>query len=257
MRELDPKAIKEFKNLKLKNLYFIGDISLIEKPKISIVGTRRPSSYTKEFTFKLANELTKRGYIIVSGAAMGVDALAHKGAGAFNTIAVMASGLDIRYPAVNRSLIQEIEQNGLVISRFKKGFRPTPWSFVVRNEMVVALGECLIVTEANLNSGSMRSVEFSLKQKKQIYVLPHRANESDGVNYLLKNSLAKPIYDIDQFCNSLKPIKKVDDPFVKYLKSSPLYEDAIKRFSNRVFEAELRGEIEVINGKVIYKDKGA
>ena len=144
-------------------LFYKGNLALLQRPKVSIVGTRRPSSYTRKFTYMLAQALAKRGVCIVSGAAMGVDAIAHEGAGVENTIAVAANGLDIRYPVVNQKLIEAIENNGLMLSQFKDNFRATGWSFVVRNELVVALGDILIVTEADLGSGSMRSVEYALK----------------------------------------------------------------------------------------------
>ncbi len=253
MKIINKDEIKELKDLKLEKLYYIGNKELLKKPKISIVGSRRPLNYTKEFTFKLANELSKRGFVIVSGAAMGVDALSHKGAGSKNTIAVVASGLDIKYPAINRNFIADIEKNGLVISQFEKGFKPTPWSFVVRNKIVVALGEFLIVTQADINSGSMRSVEYALQMGKKIYVLPHRLNESKGTNYLLKENLAEPIYDIEEFANRFKKIEKNEDEFIEYLKTSPLYENAIKLYGEKILEAELMGEIEIKDAKVIYK----
>jgi len=250
---LDIKEIDELKEFQLEKLYYIGDKGLLKRPKISIVGSRRASKYAKELTYRLANELAKRGYVIVSGAAMGIDAAAHKGAGSKNTIAVMGNGLDIRYPAANISLIKDIEKNGLVLSQFDPGFVPTNWSFVIRNKIVVALGECLVVAEAQLNSGSMRSVEFALKMEKPIFVLPHRLNESSATNYLLKNDLAKPIYDIEEFANSFKKIEKDEDQFIKYLKSSPFYEEAIKKYKEKIFELEILGIIEIRNLKIVYK----
>lgn len=89
---------------------FYRKYSTFKKKKISIVGTRRPSNYTKEFTYKLASKLSQNGICIVSGAAMGVDSIAHSGAGLNNTIAVVANGLDIRYPSVNKNQIIEIEK---------------------------------------------------------------------------------------------------------------------------------------------------
>jgi len=163
-------------------LFYKGNLELLQRPKVSIVGTRRPSIYTKQFTYSIAKALSKRGVCVVSGAAMGVDTIAHTGAGEENTIAVVANGLNIRYPAINRELIESIESRGLMISQFNDGFRATGWSFVVRNELVVALGDILIVTEANLNSGSMRSVEYALKMGKEIFVLPQRLDESLGTN---------------------------------------------------------------------------
>ena len=149
-------------------IYCKGDLSLLSRPKVSIVGTRRPSSYTKRYTYDIAKALSCRGVAIVSGAAMGVDAIAHLGAGVENTIAVMANGLSSRYPSVNRSMIEEIESRGLTLSQFDPDFKATAWSFVLRNEIVVALGESLIVTEADIDSGSMRSVEYALRMEKDI-----------------------------------------------------------------------------------------
>ena len=159
-------------------LYAKGDATLLNRPKVSIVGTRRPSAYTRQYTYDLAKALSRRGVCIVSGAAMGVDAIAHQGAGAENTIAVMANSLDIRYPSVNRVLIEEIENKGLTLSQFDPDFKVTAWSFVLRNEIVVALGEFLVVTEADADSGSMRIVEYALKMEKKIFVLPHHIGES-------------------------------------------------------------------------------
>jgi len=234
-----------------KDIFFVGDSNLLKRKKVSIVGTRRPSQYTKEYTFTLARELAKRGVVIVSGAAMGVDAIAHKGAGANNTIAVMANGLDIKYPATNKKLIEEIYHNGLALSFFEEGFRATKWSFVLRNELVVALGDILIVTEANLKSGTLRSVEYALKMGKEIYVLPHRLNESLGTNALLENHQAKPIYNIEEFVNGFGELEKSDDEFLSYLQTKPLLEEALAKFGEKVYEAELEGIIAIEYGKVI------
>ncbi len=237
-----------------KELYSIGDRSLLKRPKATIVGSRRPSSYTKQFTHILAKALASRGVCIVSGVAMGVDAIAHTGAGADNTIAVVANGLDIRYPVVNRFLIEEIEKNGLLLSQFPLGFRATPWSFVVRNELVVALGDILIVTEADENSGSMHSVEFALKMGKKIFVLPHRLHESIGTNILIERGLAEPIYNIDKFANNYgiipqdKSIKR--DEFFYFCQTSPTLDEAVLKFNSRVYEAELEGIIKIENGLV-------
>ncbi len=246
---------KEIKALKLmkkapKELYYIGDLSLLDNRCISIVGTRRPSQYTKDWTYKLSRELSKRGIVIVSGAAMGVDAIAHKGAIDFKTIAVMANGLDIKYPAVNKTLIENIEKKGLVLSFFKEGFRATKWSFVSRNELVVALGECLIVTEADLNSGSLRSVDYALKMNKPIYVLPHRLSESLGTNILLKEGKAKAIYDIEEFANKYGVVSNEKDEFIIFLESSPTLDEAISKYGTKIYEAELEGIIEIENGVV-------
>lgn len=254
--ELLTKHITKLEDMKKypKELYFIGNNGLLNRPKISMVGTRRPSSYTKQFTYTLAKALASRGVCIVSGVAMGVDAISHNGAGAKNTIAVVANSLNVRYPAVNKSLIKEIEESGLMLSQFPPTFKATPWSFVVRNELVVALGSALIVTEADEKSGSMRSVEFALKMGREIFVLPHRLGESKGTNHLLSEGLAKPIYDIETFANCYGVVPTDDtierDDFFYFCQTSPTFDEAIEKFSTRVYEAELEGLITIDNGLI-------
>ena len=236
-----------------EELYYIGNTSLLKQTKVSIVGTRRPSSYTKEFTHKLSNKLSNAGICIVSGAAMGVDALAHKACNNFNTIAVVANGLDIKYPSVNKSLIQNIETYGLMLSAYKEKEKARNYTFVHRNEIVVALGDILIVTEADIKSGSLTSVDYALKMNKKVYTLPHRINESLGTQELVKKNLIEPIYNIDSFIEKLAPkqIKKtIKDEFLDYCQNSPLYEEAILKYSDKVFEYELMGKVEIKNGKV-------
>ncbi len=231
-----------------KTLYYKGNLNLLNKKMVSIVGTRRPNAYTKEFTYKIAKALSNRDIVIVSGAAMGVDAIAHRGAKPKNTIAVMANGLDIRYPKVNQNLIKDIEESGLAISFFEPEFKATKWSFVVRNELVVALGEVLIVTEASLNSGTSRSIEFALNMNKEVYVLPHRLNESLATNELLKEGRAKAIYDIEEFANRFGKAENKKDEFLEYLETNPPFQEAVNRYGSRIYEAELDGIIAIENG---------
>ena len=250
--EILPSELEAMKKLPEK-LHYQGDPGLLKRPKVSIVGTRRPSAYTRQMTYELARALSRRGVCIVSGAAMGVDAIAHQGAGPENTIAVMATGIDIRYPVVNRDLIESIEKEGLTLSQFEPGFRSTAWSFVLRNELVVALGELLIVTEADEKSGSMRSVEYAMEMEKPIYVLTQRIGESRGTNYLLREGLAEPIYDIETFASGFG--KAVDDGVIKdeffyFCQNTPTLDEALEQFGERVYEAELEGMIFVENGLI-------
>ena len=238
-----------------QNLYYSGNLELLEKTKISIVGTRKPSKYTREFTQKLASKLSKHNICVVSGGAMGVDAIAHLGAGSNNTIAILPCGIDIKYPSVNKKLLENIEKDGLLLSQFELGFKSRPWTFVTRNEITVALGDVLVVCEADINSGSMRSVEFALAMGKAIYVLPQRLGESKGTNSLLESGNAKAIY---AFVESFSPfdsneVDVIEDVFLTFCDSSPSYDEALAKFPERIFEAELNGEIEIVNGRVILK----
>ena len=237
-------------------LFFEGNQELLKRVKVSIVGTRKPSKYSRALTHSLASSLAKRGVCVVSGAAMGIDAIAHMGAGSSNTIAVLPCGVDIKYPAVNKNLLSSIENDGLILSQFELGFRATPWSFVVRNELVVALGDVLVVCEAELGSGSMRSIEFALKMGKKIFVFPQRVGESGATNMLLREGKAEAIYDVEEFASGFgngEVEGAEEDEFLLFCKTNPTYDEALKNFPDRLFEAELGGEVEVINGKVLVK----
>ncbi|MDQ7045543.1 MAG: DNA-processing protein DprA [Sulfurimonas sp.] len=240
------------------SLFFSGNTELLQKVKISIVGTRRPSKYTREFTQKLASALGRRNICVVSGGAMGVDAIAHAGAGTQNTIAVLPCGIDIKYPSVNKNLLTSIEEKGLILSQFELGFKSRPWTFVTRNELVVALGEVLVVCEADLKSGSMRSVEYAFAMGKDIYVLPQRLGESFATNELLESGRAKAIYNIDSFVNLFADEQSdknniIQDEFLEFCSTNPSYEMTLQKFPARVFEAELNSEIEILNGQIILK----
>ncbi|MBS4068359.1 MAG: DNA-protecting protein DprA [Sulfurimonas sp.] len=238
-----------------KELFYDGDLNLLKRTKISIVGSRKPTQYSRQMIQKLSSSLSKNGICVVSGGAMGIDATAHSGAGSSNTIAVLPCGIDLRYPSVNKNLLNEIQKSGLLLSQFEHGFTATPWSFVVRNELVVALGDVLVVGEADVDSGTMRSVEFALKMKKEIYVLPQRLSESSGTNQLARDSLAKVIYDIDEFVSkfslsqNIEPIIK--DDFIAFCTTNPTYDEALVKYPQRIFEAELSGKIEIKNGRIL------
>jgi len=244
------EALKGMKNVPT-TLYYVGNRALLERPKISIVGSRKPINYTKNYTYSIAQKLSQAGICIVSGGAMGVDAIAHLGAGVDNTIMVAGTGLDVRYPSVNQHLIHEIELNGLVLSQFNVGQPSLKWNFPLRNELIVALGDVLIVTQADLNSGTMHSVAYALKMGKKIYVLPHRLGESEGTNRLLAQGLAQPLYDVTLLLKEYgKEMLTCKDDFLEYCDGFPLYHEAIDAYGSKVFEYECLGKIVVENGRI-------
>jgi DNA processing protein len=244
-------VLKEMKKYP-ENLYYIGNLELLQSKKISVVGSRKPNQYARNLTQEFCSKLVQRGIKIVSGGAIGIDAIAHKSAGVKNTIMVAGTGLDKRYPAVNKNLIEEIEKEGLVLSQFEAGIASRKYNFPLRNELVVALGDILVVAYADENSGTMRSVEYALKMKKPIYVFPHRIGESKATTELVKNGLAKTIYDLDEFANQFGTVVKEDnlDPFLEFCKANPSYELAVNKYASEVFEYELLGKIKIENGKI-------
>jgi DNA processing protein len=233
-------------------LFYKGNLDLLQKSSISIVGSRKPNQYARQKTHELSARLSNAGICIVSGGAIGIDAIAHKAAGTSNTIMVAATGLDVRYPSINRQLIEAIENDGLILSQFQTATPSQRYNFVLRNELIVALSDILIVPYADANSGSMRSVTYAMQMGKKIYVLPHRLGESQGTQQLLYENKAEAIYDIDAFITQFYTIKQEQtDPFLEFCKTEPTYEEAVAKFGTQVFEYELIGKLQVKYGKIL------
>ncbi|MDH5465446.1 MAG: DNA-protecting protein DprA, partial [Thiovulaceae bacterium] len=215
-----------------KTLFYQGNIDLLKKRKVAIVGSRRASTYAKNMTFEIAKALKDAGLTVVSGAAMGIDAYAHKGAFP-STIAVMGNSLDLKVPAINKGLIESIEKEALVLSEYSKTTHPTRYSFVQRNRIVVGLCEAVILSEADLNSGTMRSAEYALKIGIPIYVLSHRSGESLGTQMLLESGQANLITSTDDFIKSLgfkKETVTTQDELLSFCQKQPTYEETVSLF---------------------------
>jgi len=223
------------------SLFYKGDLDLLKRPKIAIVGSRRASKYSKEITRILAKRLSQK-YVIISGGALGIDKAAHEGAYP-NTILISPSSLDIIYPKANETLIKNIYQNALALSEYEKDFSPYPHTFLQRNRIIVKLADFLIIAEAELKSGSMRSYEWARKFGKKVYVLPHRLNESAGTRFLAQQQKAEVIWDIEEFCKRLGVANEA-----KVLSLN----EALKQYGPTLYEMELNNKVEIKNGKVYF-----
>ncbi|PAF44701.1 DNA-processing protein DprA [Helicobacter sp. 11S02596-1] len=234
-----------------KSLYFAGNTQLLEaKYKIAIVGTRRPSHYTKNFTSLLAQKIAQNHGVVISGGALGVDIIAQNAALPY-TIMVSPASLDKIYPPSNAPIISQIAQKGLILSEYEKEYAPRDYSFIQRNRLVIALSDWVVIPEANLHSGSMQSAKFARKYQKPIFVLPQRLDESTGTNFLLQNKLASPIYDIDAFIEMVFGVReKTDDVFLKFCEKLPTFEEAYLMYGDLVLEYELDGKITRENGRL-------
>lgn len=174
-----------------KKLHYIGMIPDERRPTVAIVGTRRPSAYGKEVTQRLAGDLAKRGFVIVSGLALGVDAIAHAAtleAGG-TTLAVLGNGLPRVQPAANRSLSESIiGSGGAILSEYDQGEDARPHYFLERNRLVAGLADAIIITEAATRSGTLNTAAHALDQGKEIFVVPGNITSplSAGCNALLK-----------------------------------------------------------------------
>ena len=181
------KEIYEFPAL----LYCKGDISLLKKRGISVVGTRNASRYGLNVTRDFVTEFSRAGLNVTSGFARGIDTMAHKSAldAEGSTTAVIASGLDICYPAENRSLEDRIlKEGGLFVSEYRLGTAPAQFNFPERNRIISGLSEALFVPETRIKSGTMITVNHAVEQGKDIFIVPANINQpsAEGSNLLLK-----------------------------------------------------------------------
>lgn len=177
-----------------QQLYSIGDELeyILKRPRVAIIGSRRISAYGKAVTEKLAGELAKKGIVVVSGLALGIDAIAQKAAvsAGGRVIAVLASGLDNITPSSNCGLAKEIVQSGgVILSEYPDGTPPLKHHFVARNRLVSGLSDIIVVTEAAEKSGTMHTAQFAKAQGKPIMAVPANITSFDnrGTNLLIKH----------------------------------------------------------------------
>lgn len=193
-----------------KELFYIGNSELLNaQSAVAIVGTRKPTTYGRAITTKLAEGLARRGVTIVSGLALGIDGIAQQSAVAIGgrSIAVLASGLDQISPRSHRDLaIKILEQRGTIVSTNPPGVPPLKWEFLKRNRLVSGLSSAVIVTEAAAKSGTMNTVMHALAQGRDVYAVPGNISNpmSAGCNKLIEQG-ATPIIDIDAFIEQIAP----------------------------------------------------
>ena len=222
-------------------LSYKGNLELLYNPKVAIVGSRKASKYSREITYILAKNLSKK-YTIISGGALGIDSAAHKGAYP-NTIFVSPSSLDIIYPKANESLLKDIYKNALAISEYEKNYSPYKHTFLQRNRIIVKLADFVIIPEAHINSGSMNSYKWTKEFNKKVYVIPQRLNESSGTRKMAKEG-AEVIWDLDEFFEKMQI-----NPTQNILSLN----EALKKYGNLLYEMELEGKVEIKNAKVYFK----
>lgn len=171
-------------------LYIKGNPIQNHKKHIAVIGARECSPYGKEIAKYLAGAIAREGIVIISGLARGVDSYAHMGATSVggSTYAVLGSGIDICYPAENIELYMEIQQKGTIISEYEPGIKPLSYHFPMRNRIISALSDGILVIEAREKSGSLITVDMGLDQGKNIYAVLGRITDklSTGCNNLIK-----------------------------------------------------------------------
>jgi len=176
-------------------LYLRGETEVIDKPGISVVGTRRPTPYGISMAERLACDLAARGLIIFSGMARGIDTAAHRGTlnAHGRTVAIWGTGIDEVYPKENRKLADQIlESGGAIITEFPLGTFPAPQNFPVRNRIISGISLGVLVIEAAEYSGTRVTARCALEQGREVFAVPGNATNKNswGPNTLIKQGAA-------------------------------------------------------------------
>jgi DNA processing protein len=169
--------------------YALGDTSILQKRAVAVVGARAASSYGRRMAVGLAKGLARQ-VVVVSGMALGIDGEAHGGALAAGgqSIGVLGCGLDIIYPPANTQLFMVMREKGLLVSEYPLGTPPDAFRFPVRNRIIAALSEAVVIVEAARRSGSLITAQMALDIGREVFAVPGQADsaKSAGCHWLLR-----------------------------------------------------------------------
>jgi DNA processing protein len=170
-------------------LWAFGDVDLAQRSAVAIVGARNASALGLRMARILAKGLGKSEQVVVSGLARGIDAAAHEAAMETGTIAVLAGGVDVPYPAENAALARQIYRHGLLLSEQPMGLQPQARHFPRRNRLISGLGQALVVVEAAVKSGSLITARDALDQGREVMAVPAHPFDarSGGSNQLIRD----------------------------------------------------------------------
>lgn len=231
-------------------LYTKGSFLDVDKlPFISIVGPRKVSDFGKKAAFSLAKRLSSAGMIVVSGAALGADTCAHKGALAAGgkTVAVLGCGICYDYLPENRALRVNISKNGCLISEHPPFAPATKYSFPIRNRIISALSVGTVVIEASLKSGSLITARLANEQGRDVFVIPGNPTQD---NYKGSNALLR---------DGAIPLLNAKDIFEQYLSLFPEFINVEKAFeqknSGNIKKIQKKSDTGLSNeGKIVYNN---
>ena len=172
-------------------LWVRGNVEILNRPGIAVVGTRQPSPYGAGMAEMLSRELARRGLAILSGMARGVDTAAHKGAldAGGITVAVWGTGIDVIYPKENKRLAEGIvSSGGAILSEFPMGTFPAPQNFPIRNRTLSGMSVGVLVVEAAEYSGTRITARCAIEQSRDVYAVPGNVTNKNawGPNTLIK-----------------------------------------------------------------------
>lgn len=201
-----PKALCDLRDAP-PILWALGDLSLVSRPQIALVGARNASALGTRMTRQLAAGLGEKGHVVVSGMARGIDTAAHDVALKTGTIAVFAGGLDVIYPSENTHLAHKIGQQGLILSEHPLGMHPRAHHFPARNRIISGLARATVVIEAAAKSGSLITAQTALDQGRDVLAVPGHPFDARaaGCNMLIRDG-ATLVRHADDILQALRPL---------------------------------------------------
>jgi len=171
-------------------LYTLGNVDILKRYCVAIVGSRAATDYGKRCGFNLARDLASKSTVVVSGMALGIDTEAHRGSlsAAGETAAVLGCGLDVIYPYRNKYLYNQIRDRGVLVSEYPLGTKPDGFRFPARNRIIAGLSLGVVVVEAAKRSGSLITASLALEEGREIFSVPGRIDsfKSAGTHWLLQ-----------------------------------------------------------------------
>jgi len=190
-----------------------GDRSILNNldKSISIVGSRKPTSYGDQIAKSLAMQAVRRGLIVVSGGAYGIDTASHIGAlaGGGKTICVLAGGVNRLYPKDNKKLFDQISTSGLLISEVLPNVVSKPYRFLIRNRLIAALSKATVVVEAEFVSGSIRTARDAAEIFRPVFAIPGEVTSalSEGCHRLIAERIADIATNLDEILEIITPLQ--------------------------------------------------
>lgn len=231
-------------------LFFKGELPKSRRPTVAIVGTRKPTSYGREVTQMLASDLAQKGVVIVSGLALGIDAISHQSAldAGGTTIAVLANSVDQIYPRTNYRLGQAILQNGgAIISEYEPPTDARDFQFLARNRIVSGMADAVIVVEAASRSGTLATAAHALSQGRDVFAVPGLITSalSRGCHHLIKQG-AQPVTCANDILECIAPDLQ-EKQMILPLGATPMQARIIEQLVQGVNDGEMIRQILHIN----------
>lgn len=207
----------------------IGNLNLLTKTSLAVVGSRNSSMNGEKFAFNISQEIGRSGYVIISGLARGIDRYAHLGSIETGTIGVLAGGINVIYPPENEKLYHEMKEKGLILAENPFGMEPIARHFPKRNRIVSGIAKGVLVVEAALRSGSLITARFALEQGRDVFAVPGSPFDPrcKGTNGLLREGaiLVEKAEDITNILSQSKQSSFLDESEHSYDAGPPISPD--------------------------------